>query len=78
MDFMNFLKNLLLSALSDFISFILLYKFIFLLYSFSIVLTVYFTKDLRFFQRFYAVLNNILFVFAIQMVRLLAPYLNGL
>ena len=76
--FMDFLKNLLLSALADPIGFILLHKFVFFAYIFTITLNLYFSRSLKKSERFFYVLNSILLVFLAQIIKLLAKYLNGL
>jgi len=72
---MEFIKNILLISCSNVISFILLYKYVFLTYIFNIILTLYLTKHLLFHERFSLVFKSCLFIFSVQMVKLLASSL---
>ena len=73
----NCIKNLLSLFLSNPLSFILLYKFIFLGYSINIAVALYVTKNLPVSQRFRTVSKTVFLIFAIQMIRLLACHLNS-
>lgn len=72
----HLIRNFVLKAFSDPILFILTYKFTFLMYVFAIILSLYFTRNLCFSDRLYFVSKNFFFMCLVQLVRLLAYYLN--